>query len=233
MGRAPAGYTPMPVGTAYRRGGAAPPPGPPPGGDGDPPADSPSGLAAVHRAVTEAAEAARASQASAEEEAARAASGSGVPPLVIPSYEVIQMGEVQTHCVTQSLIAVVGGGVMGLLFGVFMGSMDTGAGGNALLGGVRVEPDKSALQVVREMGRSVRVKSVSYAKSFAWMGFLFAGSECVVEKWRGRTDMANSVSAGCFTGAALAYGSGPKGMCFGCAGFAAFSALIDKVMGRH
>ena len=71
------------------------------------------------------------------------------------------------------------------------------------------------------------------SQSFAWMGFLFAGSECVIEKWRAKTDIYNSVSAGCVTGATLAYGTGPKGMCIGCAGFAAFSAAIDKFLGRH
>jgi hypothetical protein len=96
-----------------------------------------------------------------------------------------------------------------------------------------VEPDKKIGTVLKEMVSGMKAKSVSYAKSFAWMGFLFAGSECVVEKYRGKTDMVNSVTAGCFTGATLAYGNGPRAMCAGCAGFAAFSAVIDKVMGRH
>ena len=131
-----------------------------------------------------------------------------------------------------STTATIGGGIMGLLFGAFMGSMD-GPGGNAMLSGITVEENKKIGQVFREMWAGMRAKSWSYAKSFAWMGFLFSGSECVIEKYRAKSDIVNSVSAGCFTGATLAYGSGPKAMCIGCAGFAAFSALIDKFMGRH
>lgn len=47
---------------------------------------------------------------------------------------------------------------------------------------------------------------------------------------RAKHDIYNSVYAGCAAGAVLAHSAGPKGMCLGCASFAAFSALIDKVM---
>lgn len=62
------------------------------------------------------------------------------------------------------------------------------------------------------------------------MGALFSGSECVIEKARAKHDLYNSVYAGCATGGMLAHKAGPKAMCVGCAGFAAFSAMIDKVM---
>ena len=70
----------------------------------------------------------------------------------------------------------------------------------------------------------------TYAKGFGAMGALFAGSECVIEKARAKHDIYNSVYAGCFTGGSIAYSTGPKGMCAGCLTFAAFSALIDKIM---
>ena len=70
----------------------------------------------------------------------------------------------------------------------------------------------------------------TYAKGFGAMGALFAGSECVIEKTRAKHDIYNSVYAGCFTGGSIAYSTGPKGMCAGCLTFAAFSALIDKIM---
>lgn len=60
-------------------------------------------------------------------------------------------------------MAVVGGAVMGVAFGTFMGTMDTGTG-NAMLGGVAVEPGTTARQVLKDMVKSIRVKSVSYAK---------------------------------------------------------------------
>ena len=60
---------------------------------------------------------------------------------------------------------------------------------------------------------------------------VYSTIECYIEGARGTHDLTNSVSAGCVTGAALAYKSGPASMCFGCVGFAAFSVVIDKVMG--
>lgn len=70
----------------------------------------------------------------------------------------------------------------------------------------------------------------SYAKGFGMMGALFSGSECVIEKFRAKHDMYNSIYAGCSAGAILAHSGGPKAMCIGCASFAAFSAAIDKFL---
>lgn len=64
------------------------------------------------------------------------------------------------------------------------------------------------------------------------MGALFAGTECVIERYRATHDACNSVYAGCATGALLAHSGGPKAMCIGCASFAAFSALIDRFWGH-
>lgn len=61
---------------------------------------------------------------------------------------------------------------------------------------------------------------------------VFSGVECVIEKSRGQHDMYNGALAGCATGAALAVGSGPQAMCFGCAGFAAFSSAMELLMER-
>lgn len=61
---------------------------------------------------------------------------------------------------------------------------------------------------------------------------IFMGSECVIEKMRGKTDMMNSVYAGCATGAAFGIRQGPQAACFGCVGMATFSAIMDKVMGH-
>lgn len=78
-----------------------------------------------------------------------------------------------------------------------------------------------------DTARSLRLHR-SYAKGFAAMGALFAGSECLIESYRARHDSRNSVYAGCATGAILGYSGGPKAMCIGCASFAAFSVLIDR-----
>jgi mitochondrial import inner membrane translocase subunit TIM22 len=73
-------------------------------------------------------------------------------------------------------------------------------------------------------------KSYSSAKNFAVVGAVFAGTECVIETFRAKNDIYNGISAGCFTGAALARKAGPKAMLGGCAGFAAFSTAIELYM---
>ena len=62
---------------------------------------------------------------------------------------------------------------------------------------------------------------------------VFSGSECVIEKWRGKHDVMNQVLSGCFAGAAISAKSGPLMMCGGCAGFAAFSVAAEAIMGPH
>ncbi len=44
----------------------------------------------------------------------------------------------------------------------------------------------------------------SYAKGFAFMGFLYSGCECLVEKSRAKHDKWNATYAGCATGAVMA-----------------------------
>ncbi|KAK4698935.1 RNA polymerase II-associated protein 1, partial [Phenoliferia sp. Uapishka_3] len=62
---------------------------------------------------------------------------------------------------------------------------------------------------------------------FGKVGALYAGSECVIEGYRARNDIWNSIYAGAFSGAFLGRKSGIKAMLLGGAGFAAFSAVID------
>ena len=54
-----------------------------------------------------------------------------------------------------------------------------------------------------------------------------------MEKYRGMLNVWNSVLSGCITGAAMQAKSGPQASAIGCGGFAAFSLVIDKVMGTH
>ncbi|BGP42040.1 Mitochondrial import inner membrane translocase subunit tim22 [Rhodotorula kratochvilovae] len=67
-------------------------------------------------------------------------------------------------------------------------------------------------------------------KGFGAVGALYAGTECVVEGFRARNDIWNSVYAGMISGAVLARNSGPRAMVLGGMGFAAFSAVIDTYM---
>lgn len=73
-------------------------------------------------------------------------------------------------------------------------------------------------------------RSYSSAKNFGYIGAIYAGVECCVESLRAQNDIYNGISAGCLTGAGLAYKQGPQAALIGCAGFAAFSAAIDTYM---
>lgn len=72
----------------------------------------------------------------------------------------------------------------------------------------------------------------STAKSCGKIGVLFSGISCGLEGLRSKKDMANSIAAGCVTGAILVRGPGLQAAAAGCAGFAAFSAAIDASLGR-
>ena len=53
------------------------------------------------------------------------------------------------------------------------------------MGGLEPAAEKQTVgQAVRQMLTQTRLRSVSYAKGFAAVGALFAGSECVIEKAR-------------------------------------------------
>jgi len=80
--------------------------------------------------------------------------------------------------------------------------------------------------MARETGRMAR----GNFKTWGILSGTYASSECLIEKYRGRSDELNPLLAGCTTGAILAYRAGPQGMAIGCASFAAFSYAMEQVM---
>lgn len=147
--------------------------------------------------------------------------------LAMPSPEQMVQEDVMNNCGVRTVLAAVMGAGLGAVFGIFMGTMDTAAIGE----GVGPPPEnQTTRQVFRQMVTSTRMRMWSYMKGFTVVGALYSGSECLIEKTRAKHDIYNTVYAGCATGAILAHSGGPKAMCFGCAGFAAFSAAIEKFM---
>jgi import inner membrane translocase subunit TIM22 len=142
-------------------------------------------------------------------------------------YDQIMQEDMMNNCAVKSTISGVMGGAMGIAFGVFMSSLENAGGG---IEGMAVEENRPTRVVIKEMLRNMRSRSVSYAKGFATMGFLYSGAECVVEKYRAKHDKLNPVYAGCIAGGIMAHGAGPQGMAFGCATFAAFSAAIEHFL---
>ncbi|KJA28920.1 hypothetical protein HYPSUDRAFT_197056 [Hypholoma sublateritium FD-334 SS-4] len=88
---------------------------------------------------------------------------------------------------------------------------------------------QKASQIFKEMGKGMWTSG----KSFGKIGALFAGVECVIESYRAKNDIYNSVSAGFVSGGILARNSGPKAVVGGGLAFAAFSAAIDMLFLRR
>ncbi|XP_055513445.1 LOW QUALITY PROTEIN: mitochondrial import inner membrane translocase subunit Tim22 [Leucoraja erinacea] len=122
-------------------------------------------------------------------------------------------------CGFKATLAGVGGLVLGGAFGIFTAGIDTNVGFDPK------DPLKTptAREVLKDMGQ----RGMSYAKNFAIVGAMFSCTECIIESYRGKSDWKNSVLSGCVTGGAIGFRAGLKAGTLGCAGFAAFSAVID------
>ncbi|KAJ3364441.1 Mitochondrial import inner membrane translocase subunit tim22 [Allomyces javanicus] len=121
---------------------------------------------------------------------------------------------------------VVTSGVMGFafggIFGIFMSSIDFHSTSQML--------DKPMREQLRLMRKDMYKRMTGSARTFGQIGAIYSGTECVVESYRAKTDIWNSVTAGCLTGGTLALRAGPTAAVGGCVSFAAFSAAIDWYM---
>ncbi|KAF8729456.1 hypothetical protein AX14_006075 [Amanita brunnescens Koide BX004] len=86
-----------------------------------------------------------------------------------------------------------------------------------------------ARDIFKDMGKGMW----STGKGFGKVGALFAGIECVIESYRAKNDIYNSVASGFLAGAILARNSGPKAAFGGGLAFAAFSSAIDLFLRRE
>ena len=62
------------------------------------------------------------------------------------------------------------------------------------------------------------------------LGGIYGATECIIEKYRAKSDIKNAAYAGCFTGGALGRSGGATGIVGGCGLFALWSVAIEKVM---
>ncbi|XAR60772.1 hypothetical protein NMG60_11034269 [Bertholletia excelsa] len=146
-----------------------------------------------------------------------------IQPLRLPSAEEIRGQDIWNNCAVRSVVSGVMGGGLGLFMGLFLGSLDTPLMQEEMTG------RQQLIYQAKQMGR----RSWSSCKYFAVMGLIFSAAECVVEKARAKHDTTNTVVAGCVTGGAISAKGGPRAACAGCAGFAAFSVLIEKIFERY
>ena len=139
---------------------------------------------------------------------------------------------VTNSCSGRATVGVLGGGMMGLVMGVFLGAMSDATPPLTIVGNKEI-PQAPLREQLRVTMQATKNKSLYWARNFAFITGVFGGSECLVEKYRGKYDVWNSVASGCITGAALQARQGPQAAAMGCGGFAAFSLVIDSFMGHY
>lgn len=135
-------------------------------------------------------------------------------------------------CFVRTVGGTVAGGVMGVLFGMFLGAIGSDPTMQLHASGKEV-PQAPMSEQFRLSWRATTVRSVAMGWNLASISGLFTGFECVVEKARGKHDVMNAMLSGCAAGAAIQAKSGPASSAMGCAGFAAFSVVAEQLMGPH
>ncbi|XP_065207727.1 mitochondrial import inner membrane translocase subunit Tim22 [Planococcus citri] len=141
-------------------------------------------------------------------------------PVIIKSREEKLIEAAMESCAFKSGISCVLGYGLGLVIGLFSSSVNPNIG---------FGPDAKT-QTVREIFHDIKTTSHSYGKNFAFVGAIFAASECAVESYRGKTDWRNGTYAGAITGGLIGLRAGVKAGIVGAAGFAVFSTIIDYYM---
>ena len=132
--------------------------------------------------------------------------------------------QAMNNCLLRGVVSMGMGAGLGFLFGVFFGT-------NMAVplpeeGAPKIPLRIQMWQHLKESGRI----GMSQARNFAFVGAIFATTQCVIEKQRGHSHYSNGFYAGCISGGVLAYKGGTTGMALGCASFGAFSLVIDRFM---
>lgn len=146
-----------------------------------------------------------------------------IEPIRMPTPEEIRGQDIWNNCAVRSVVSGVMGGGLGVMMGLFFGALD-----NPIMHDTMTTRQQLVF-TAKQMGQ----RSWSSCKTFAVMGLIFSAAECTVEKIRAKHDTTNTVVAGCVTGGALSARGGPQAACVGCAGFAAFSVVIEKFLERY
>lgn len=144
----------------------------------------------------------------------------GTVPQMPKSREEVFISSVFESCMFRSAASCVVGFALGGAFGLFTAGIDP-------MSTMTTETPTTRM-VLREM----KNRSLSYGKNFAVVGALFAGTECCLESYRGKTELINGTISGAIVGGVLGLRAGLKAGLIGAAGFALFSTAIDYYM-RH
>lgn len=137
-------------------------------------------------------------------------------PARIQTREELMMANVMESCPFRGVMSFVVGGAMGAFLGLFSSS---------------IAPHHTGVTMTtKETLLDMKSTITSNAKNFALIGLMFATTDCVIESYRGKSDMKNAVYSGFVTGGLLGFRAGPMAAVYGGCGFAAFSVVIDYFM---
>uniref|UniRef100_A0A0B7ACT6 Mitochondrial import inner membrane translocase subunit TIM22 n=1 Tax=Arion vulgaris TaxID=1028688 RepID=A0A0B7ACT6_9EUPU len=143
----------------------------------------------------------------------------GIPQMPLTREEIF-IRNIFDSCGFKSAASGVVGFGLGMAFGLFTAGVDP-------MSTMTTETPTTRM-VLKEM----KARSMSYGKNFGLVGFMFAGTECLVESYRGKTELINGTISGGIVGGIIGLRAGLKPGIFGAVGFALFSTAIDYYM-RH
>ncbi|XP_041348968.1 mitochondrial import inner membrane translocase subunit Tim22-like [Gigantopelta aegis] len=144
----------------------------------------------------------------------------GMIPQMPKSKQEIMIAGAFESCTFKSIASCVLGFAIGGVFGLFTAGIDP-------MSTITTETPTTRI-VLKEM----KARAMSYGKNFAIVGCMFAGTECLLESYRGKSELLNGTLSGGIVGGALGLRAGVKAGILGAAGFALFSTAIDYYM-RH
>lgn len=93
--------------------------------------------------------------------------------------------------------------------------------------------DVSLMHKVREGFKMSFRKGWSQGKSFATLGIVFSSTECLLEKYRGKHDLWNSMVGGWIGGAVIAIRGGPTAVLSSMALMTGFTLAFDVLLGMR
>jgi len=143
----------------------------------------------------------------------------GVPQMQA-SKEELMIRDAMDSCLFKATTSCVVGFGLGVILGVFTASVDP------------MSTMSTETPTTRMVFNEMKARSLSYGKNFALVGCMFAGTECIIESYRGKTELINGTLSGGLVGGVLGLRAGLKAGVFGAVGFALFSTAIDYYM-RH